>query len=232
MIKREHDQFYLNEDNKKTKQMFVEVANEVARESFKTIADIGCATGAFPNFLKTRFPKIEIVGIDYKDNLISKAKRDFPELEFCYGNVLDKNSIKKKFDVITLIGVLSIFDDYKKALDNLISWLNPSGRLIISGMVSEFEIDVFTKYKPSSLEYNEKDLESGWNIISNKSLELAALSNNSKIISSKPFKLNLELQKQKDVLRSWTEERLDGNKDIFNALHIRQPHRIVTIKKN
>ena len=232
MILREHDEFYLNEDNKKIKQMFIEVANEIGQERFKTIADIGCATGAFPNFLNSKFTKIEIVGIDYKDSLIKKAKKDFPAIDFCFGNVLDRNSIKKRFDVITLIGVLSIFDDYKKALDNLISWLNPGGRLIIAGMVSEFEIDVFTKYKPSSLEYNEKDLESGWNIISHKSLELVALKNNSKIISSKPFKLNLELRKQKDLLRSWTEERLDGNKDIFNALHIRQPQRIVTIKKN
>ena len=41
-------------------------------------------------------------------------------------------------------------------------------------MVSEYDIDVFVKYKPSSEIFEKSDLESGWNIISKKSLEIVA----------------------------------------------------------
>ncbi|MGYP001217718539 len=48
---------------------------------------------------------------------------------------------------------------------------------------------------------------------------------------SKSFYINVELDKQSDVMRNWTENNLNGGKDIFNAIHVRQPSRIVTIKK-
>tara|TARA_B100000900_G_scaffold414995_2_gene443343 strand:- start:43 stop:741 length:699 start_codon:yes stop_codon:yes gene_type:complete len=230
-MKRTHDKLYLNDNEKIIKEVFVKVADELALEPFETLADVGCAAGVFPNYLKFRFPKSKIVGIEYSKSLLSKAKKDFPEVEFYYGNAMDKNSIEKKFDVITLLGVLCIFDDYKLVLDNIFSWLKPNGRLIIHNMISEFNIDVIIKYKPSSLEYDKQDLESGWNILSNKSLESVVLNNNAKIVSSKPFYIKEKLKKQKDLLRSWTEKNLNNRNDIFNALHIRQPQRIVTIRK-
>jgi 2-polyprenyl-3-methyl-5-hydroxy-6-metoxy-1,4-benzoquinol methylase len=230
-MKRTHDNFYLNEDNSNIKQSFVEVADEVSLMSFNSVADVGCAAGAFPNYLKKRFPNAEVVGIEYLENLITKAKADFPLLEFKQGNLLDKTSVKGKYDVITMLGVLCIFDDYKKVIENALSWLNPGGRLILQNMISEFDVDVIIKYKHSSLDFHEDSLESGWNIVSEKSLAFVAEANNAKIISSRPFHINVDLQKQSDVMRSWTENNLNGGKDIFNALHVKQPQRIVTIKK-
>ena len=230
-MKRTHDKFYLNENNNSIKQVFVEVADLIDMKKFKSIADVGCATGAFPNYLKQRFSMAEITGIEYVEELLDKAKNDFPNISFLQGNVLEKKSIEKKFDVITLLGVLSIFDDYRHALNNLLSWLQPKGRLILHNMVSEYDIDVFVKYKPSSEVFEKSDLESGWNIISKKSLEIVAKSNNSKVIFCEPFILNVELSKKKDLMRSWTEDNISGGKDIFNALHIRQPQKIVIIEK-
>lgn len=228
---RTHDEFYINEDNSKVKQSFIEVADECSKQQFQTIADVGCATGAFPSYLKTRFPSKDVVGIEYLDNLLSKAKQDFPMLHFRYGDVQDKTSVTEKYDVITMLGVLCIFDNYKSVLSNVLSWINPGGRLILHNMVSEFDIDVVIKYKHSSLDPNLAVLESGWNIISEKSLALVASANGSEIITSKPFNLKVDLQQVDDVMRSWTENDGKGGKSIYNALHIRQPQRIVTIKK-
>ena len=230
-MKRTHDEFYLNENNSSVKQSFVEVADEISQESFATIADVGCATGAFPSYLRARFPNQEIVGIEFLDSLRLKAECDFPLIDFRYGNVLDKTSVTQKFDVITMLGVLCIFDDYKSVIKNVLGWLNPGGRLILHNMVSEFDVDVMIKYKVSSLDPNLDDLESGWNIISEKSLSLVASENHAKIISSKPFNLKVDLPKNDDVMRSWTENNAKGDNEIYNALHIRQPQRIVTIKK-
>ncbi len=230
-MKRTHDNFYLNEDSLNIKQSFVDVADEISSDGFNSIADVGCATGAFPGYLKTRFPNAEINGIEHLEGLLTKARFDFPLVTFRQGNVLNKFSVSEKYDVITMLGVLGIFDDYKIVLDNVLSWLNPNGRLIIQNMVSEFDVDVFVKYKPSSSTFEASDLESGWNIVSKKSLSLVAEANNARVVSSKPFELKVKLEKQSDVLRSWTEDNISNGNDIFNALHIRQPQKIVTIRK-
>ena len=173
-MKRKHDNLYLNENNKKVKDSFVSVADVISRQKFSSIADVGCATGAFPAYLKKRFPGSDIEGIEYLDSLLNKALTDFSEISFSKGNVLDKKSVTKKFDVITMLGVLTIFDDYNTVLKNVLSWLNPKGRVILHNLVNEYDIDVFIKYRRSKDNYVEADLEQGWNIISKKSLELFA----------------------------------------------------------
>ena len=230
-MKRTHDKFYLNENNKNVKESFVAVADVISRQKFSSIADVGCATGAFPHYLKKRFPSSHIEGIEYLDSLLNKAVTDFPNISFSKGNVLDKESVTKKFDVITMLGVLELFDDCHTVLRNVLSWLNPKGRLILHNLINEYDIDVFIKYRPSSDNYIETELESGWNIISKKSLELFTKQNNSRLVSCEDFSISVDLPKQRDVMRSWTETNLSGSKDIFNALHIRQPFKIVVIEK-
>ena len=230
-MKRTHDKFYLNENNKSVKESFVAVADVISRQKFSSIADVGCATGAFPHYLKKRFPSSHIEGIEYLDSLLNKAVTDFPNISFSKGNVLDKDSVTKKFDVITMLGVLELFDDCHTVLRNVLSWLNPKGRLILNNLINEYDIDVFIKYRPSSDNYIETELESGWNIISKKSLELFTKQNNSRLVSCEDFSISVDLPKQRDVMRSWTETNLSGSKDIFNALHIRQPFKIVVIEK-
>ena len=230
-MKRTHDKFYLNENNKNDKESFVAVADVISRQKFSSIADVGCATGAFPHYLKKRFPSSHIEGIEYLDSLLNKAVTDFPNISFSKGNVLDKESVTKKFDVITMLGVLELFDDCHTVLRNVLSWLNPKGRLILNNLINEYDIDVFIKYRSSSDNYIETELESGWNIISKKSLELFTKQNNSRLVSCEDFSISVDLPKQRDVMRSWTETNLSGSKDIFNALHIRQPFKIVVIEK-
>lgn len=230
-MKRDHDKFYLFENNKNVKQSFVEVANAAQMIKFKSIADVGCATGAFPSYLKNRFPDVEVVGIEKLDILLKKATDLFPEITFLKGDVLDKNSVLNKFDVITMLGVLCIFDDYSSVIKNVLSWLRPNGRLILHNMISDYEIDVFIKYSSSKNHFNKTELQSGWNILSQKSLSLAAEENNAKIIFSKKFKIEVDLEKKNDVLRSWTEKNIHGDNDLFNALHIRQPFKIIVIQK-
>ena len=203
-MKRTHDKFYLNENNKNVKESFVAVADVISRQKFSSIADVGCATGAFPHYLKKRFPSSHIEGIEYLDSLLNKAVKDFPNISFSKGNVLDKESVTKKFDVITMVGVLELFDDCHTVLKNVLSWLNPKGRLILKNLINEYDIDVFIKYRPSSDNYIETELESGWNIISKKSLELFTEQNNSRLVSCEDFSISVDLPKQRDVMRSWT----------------------------
>jgi trans-aconitate methyltransferase len=213
------------------KKSFIAVADAASLKPFASIADVGCAAGAFPYYLKQRFSNADVAGIEYLDLLLDKAKSDFPEIEFIKGNVLDQKSVTKRFDVITMCGVLCIFDEYQIVLENVLNWINPKGRLILHNMVSEYDIDVFVKYSDSNVKFDPNRLESGWNIISEKSLRLVAEQNNAKILSCENFSVGITLEKKEDVMRSWTEDNLEGEKDIYNGLHIKQPQKIVVIEK-
>ena len=192
-MKRSHDVFYLNESKNSIKQSFVEVADAIELKNFNSVADVGGATGVFPNYLSKRFDHAEVVGIEYLQPLLKNARENFPHIPFLKGNVLDKTSITRKFDVISMMGVLCIFDDYELVLENVLSWLNPKGRLILHNMVNEYDIDVFVKYRKSNENHVESDLESGWNIISKRSLELFAEKNNARLVSCEDFSISVDL---------------------------------------
>ena len=231
-MKREHDYFYLTEDSSVVKDSFVAVADAIGDNYLGSIADVGCATGAFPVYLEKRFPSANVVGIEYLDSLCLKAEKDYKSLRFVRGDVTDKASVNERFDVITMLGVLCIFDDYEQVLQNVISWLKPKGRLILFNMISEYDIDVYVKYAPSSASYREDSLESGWNIISEKSLRLVCEKNSAKLRAVYPFIIGVDLeQKSDDVMRSWTEKDARHVRQTYNALHIRQPQKIALIEK-
>ena len=99
-----------------------------------------------------------------------------------------------------MLGVLCIFDDYYRVLKNVLSWLNPKGRLILHNMVNEYDIDVFVKYRKSNENYVESDLESGWNIISKRSLELFAEKNNARLVSCEDFSISVDLKELNDFI--------------------------------
>ena len=118
------------------------------------------------------------------------------------------------------------------AIANAISWLNPKGKIIMHNMINEHEIDIFIKYSRSSDSYNVNELESGWNVISEKSLSLVCQKYSAKLVEIKPFKIGVDIKPNRDdVMRSWTELDRNGNRQIYNALHIRQPQKIAIIEK-
>ena len=146
--------------------------------------------------------------------------------------MLDRHSIEKQFDIVTLAGVLCIFDDYHSVLANTLSWVKPGGKLILHNMVSEYDYDIFIKYSPSQLYFDESSLENGWNIISQKSLRLVVEKNDAVISSLDVFNIRSEISKDPaDAMRSWTEKNQLNGLDIYNALHIRQPQMIAIIDR-
>ena len=100
-------------------------------------------------------------------------------------------------------------------------------------MISEYDIDIFVKYAESNETYDAANFESGWNIISEKSLRLVAKKNSAKLVSCVKFILQgVDLKKNEDdVMRSWTELNSLNEREIFNALHLRQPQKIAVIEK-
>lgn len=109
------------------------------------ILDIGCGNGRLYKLfqdLSMQKPgfKINYLGIDNSENLITEAKRKWSEqlggnMNFSVGSVLDLSFIDRQVDVVFLIAVLQHIpgkDLRIKALKNIYNKLKPGGYLIMS----------------------------------------------------------------------------------------------------
>jgi 2-polyprenyl-3-methyl-5-hydroxy-6-metoxy-1,4-benzoquinol methylase len=237
-IVRTHDEFYAHEDPKaKPKDVFKFISNRIANYK-KTvthplaIADIGCAAGAFPSYLDSLFPGDSVHGFEYLDSLLQTARENFPNTNFKQSSLLDKHAIlKQAYDVITLVGVLSIFDDVEPAINNLLYWTKPTGKIFIHGLFNPYDVDVFIKYRKPE-DYGKNEFESGWNIISQKTIQNILEKNQVADITFHPFEISTELhRKPDDSLRSWTEKNERGTRIITNGLCINQPQYILEITR-
>ncbi len=147
-------------------------------------------------------------------------------------DVNDSNSLEdNSFDVISMIGVLSIFDNYILPIKNCLSWIKPGGKLFIFGMFNDYDIDVYLGYKHST-EPLGSSLEGGWNIVSKESIRQTLNELKVQSFEFHDFEVSVDIKKKlDDPARSWTEKYSDGSRFITNGLCLLQPQKLLIITK-
>ena len=232
-IIRTHDKLYLKENRyNKPKEMFKFIAKRsIKRNSVnKKICDFGCAAGEFLFYLKKIKSNNDYTGVDIRKDLLNKAKKYVPSVNFKRGSVLNKNIFKKNtFDISFLIGVHPIFDNFEKCFSNLIFWTKPKGEIFICDMFNPHPVDVIIKYRLSK-NYKKNTFETGWNIFSKESVT-NFLKKNKKIknYNFEQFFMPFHLKRQRDPVRSWTVN-MNKKKIMINGLSIIQPQTLLKIK--
>ena len=100
----------------------------------------GCGTGNEAFALRHRFPKAEIVAVDFSHKSIAMARRlqrRFPRLSdirFLTGDLTNEDFpklVRDDFDFVTCHGVLSYISQPQRALKNLANCLVPDGALYL-----------------------------------------------------------------------------------------------------
>lgn len=104
----------------------------------KSILDVGCGTGALLELLYQENPNIQRVGIELNSQRAEFAKK-VANCEI-YQVSIEKFTFNGKFDVITMINVLSHISSIDKLLVSIHDLLDPGGKLIFK--VSEMVADV------------------------------------------------------------------------------------------
>ena len=101
------------------------------------IVEIGCGIGWLSIALAKRYPKAEVVGVDYSDRALIKARRTADNsnvsISFFKKNILLMEDLRfDAVDVVISIGVLHHTSDFKLAILNCAQLLRPGGVLFIS----------------------------------------------------------------------------------------------------
>lgn len=122
---------YLKFQKERT-QPSIDLCKRIQSENPKRIVDIGCGPGNSTAVLYSRFPGSDILGVDNSQNMLDKAKKDHPQLDFAFfdasGDAYDSIG---KFDVVFSNACIQWVPDHPVLLKKLMSLLNEGGELAI-----------------------------------------------------------------------------------------------------
>lgn len=196
--------------------------------------DVGCANGELLFYLSNNIKNGNFVGVDFTSKFLSIGKKLLKhnnKVSFECRDIF-KYKIKKKFDVVTCVGTISIFQNIDKILKKLISLVAKNGILIIEGRFNKYKVDAFTYFKDYSYQKKVKK-ENDFNLHSeftiNKTLK--------KIKNLKYYfehcYINKEIKKNKNIHSNlWTEKLMNNRLIIVNGLQIICNPSFLIIKKN
>ncbi|MCD7889454.1 MAG: methyltransferase domain-containing protein [Oscillospiraceae bacterium] len=133
-------------------QPAIDLAKRIEDRNPRTVLDIGCGPGNSTTVLKAVFPDARIFGIDTSQDMIDKAKRAYPDIDFDLG---DAREIADKYDLLFSNACLQWIPNHKELIPYLMSKLNDGGALavqipmngeeqlfrIIKDVVSEFKLN-------------------------------------------------------------------------------------------
>lgn len=103
-------------------------------DNFKVL-DLGCGNGRLLKVLQESNKKFDYLGLDFADNLIEAAKKQFPDFSFQVADMESLNLAPQSFDMIFLIASfhhLQTKKARKKVLANIYQALKPDGLLFMT----------------------------------------------------------------------------------------------------
>ncbi len=94
------------------------------------IIDLGCGPGNSTRVLKKRFPNAHIIGADYSENMLEKARSDNPDLEFVQLDLNDDlSAFHGKFDVVFSNACFQWLPNHRELLPRVFALLKSGGTL-------------------------------------------------------------------------------------------------------
>ena len=99
---------------------------------FNRILDLGCGPGNSTENLKAKYSRAEITGLDADDNMLQKARKDHPDIDFVKGfapNDFDK--LTGKFDLVFSNACIHWIPEQEKLIAGVYELLNENGMFAV-----------------------------------------------------------------------------------------------------
>lgn len=117
---------------KERTQPSIDLANRIGTDNPCEIIDIGCGPGNSTKVLADRFPEAHVIGADNSQNMIDKAKAQYPKLDFMrFDADRDFPTLNQKFDVVFSNACIQWIPNHHKLIKNMMSILNDGGMLAV-----------------------------------------------------------------------------------------------------
>lgn len=117
---------------KERTQPSVDLINRIKLKSPAKIIDIGCGPGNSTNALFERFQNANILGVDYSDDMLKKAKSKYPYLQFSKFNAESENwNIGDNYDIVFSNACVQWVPDHYKLLPKMMGILKKGGILAV-----------------------------------------------------------------------------------------------------
>ncbi|PIN81090.1 hypothetical protein COV13_02280 [Candidatus Woesearchaeota archaeon CG10_big_fil_rev_8_21_14_0_10_32_9] len=122
--------FWRNQENRiNAEEEFCKLLQLTGTEK---ILDVGCGYGDMLGYIKAKYTKTTLVGIDNSENMIKTARSKYNNIAFEVADVQKLPFKDKTFDVVIAKHMLYHVTNIKKAFKEIHRVLKPEGRLIIS----------------------------------------------------------------------------------------------------
>lgn len=128
---------YLKFEKERT-QPVKDLISRIEKDNPERIIDIGCGPGNSTMELKKRWPGAFIVGIDSSENMIKKAKLDYPQLEWIVFDANEDLSPLGKFDIVFSNAAIQWMPGHKELVRKFFGMLNDDGVLAVQVPNTEY----------------------------------------------------------------------------------------------
>lgn len=105
----------------------------------KDVLDLGCGYGAMANIVKQISPHTHYTGMDHQENLMRKAKVEFPFADFSSGDLIQYIKNSKNFDCVMSWSVIKSFGNWREIISLMIEKANKYVICDIRVVNSDFE---------------------------------------------------------------------------------------------
>jgi trans-aconitate methyltransferase len=223
---------WLNGPKESAKRLADLMLKHQARSAGQAL-DVGCATGELMAYLNARFPDLSFTGADVFDELLETGRRLLPSAQFVNASILQPPaSFFERFDVVTAIGVMSIFDEEQLTLfwKNLLDSTKVGGWIAVLSPLNEYGIDAIIRHRKRR-DGQVLPWESGWNVFSIETIREVLEKLGQHDVNFERFVFEPVLLPKPDRIRTWTLPTRDHPHQLTNGLKLLVDHYFITLQK-
>jgi len=130
-IAAQYQAFLASKDGQTLKKITGEAILKRAPSSSAVILDAGCGTGWLSGQMARAGHKI--FGIDGSEELLASAKKNYPQIDFKFGNLeVPLPYSPNEFNIVILNMAIHSLENEKTAIENLKAALKPQGKIIVT----------------------------------------------------------------------------------------------------
>jgi SAM-dependent methyltransferase len=149
-------------------QMLDVLAPLVAARPDARLLDVGCSTGGFLDRVSRRWPGVRCTGVDLLEPVVAAAAQRVPAVEFRVADLTRPDSLPTGQDIVTMVGVHSLFDDPGCWVRPLLHTAVPGARIVLYGLFNPEPVDVLMRARPVP---DTIGWQTGWNLWSVATVE-------------------------------------------------------------